>query len=231
MTEDTLSDLLIAADPGASAVSTDWAGLAHDVVRAERTRAAAHRRTVRRRRVAAAGLAALITVPTAAWAADRFFAQTGERGSPGMSENDTSEWVDPCAADFGAYARSLPPPAGLLPPPSSDWARVVDRAVASEQRSLAGDCAGRGARMQETGVRSLIVFRAQQDWMCEAVRADDAGDADAARRASRQVTAGWDALERLGVLADDTWRPWRAEAARGDLTHVREVTGERECAR
>ena len=103
MPTDDLGRILRESDPWSGDVEPALTRDVHaQIVAADRTLGA--RARTRRRRVAtiaAAGL--LIGVPTAAVAGVHFAAQTGFFGSPGMTEEDTSEWIDVCADDFPAY--------------------------------------------------------------------------------------------------------------------------------
>lgn len=226
MNDTELTALLIATDPDAVAppdrdrLTGLSLAMAREVASAEPRR---ERRRFTTRRLAAVGVAALVAVPTGAWAADRFLAQTGEFGAPGMTENDTSEWIDLCATDLGTYVRSLPRPSGELPA-GTTWDEVVDTVATDLLQTARTDCPSPGATMQETGVRSQFLFTAQGLWACSATKADDANDAAGVLAAGREVALVWDRLDALGVLGGTAadWAPFRERAASGDAAFLRE---------
>lgn len=222
--QDDLEALLRASAPPVPEPPERLAGLsaavAAEVVSSDRRYAARSRARRRRRRIAAVTAAAFVAVPTAAWAADRWLAQTGAFGTGQGEEVDRSEWIDPCAADFPDYVRSLPQPTDITLPPRTTWATVTGDYVAQTRRGTAGDCAGDGARMQATGVRADMVFLVQGRWVCEALRREDAGDRAGVRTAGREIARTYDALDRMGVFGDSNWRPLRDHAAAGDLADL-----------
>ena len=74
----------------------------------------------RRRRLVALGAAGAVLLPGVAAAATvHFAAETGHYGPAGMTENDTSQYINMCAADFPSYVASVAPTTRPLPPGTS----------------------------------------------------------------------------------------------------------------
>jgi len=236
--DDDLAMLLTGADP-----LTAWTDLAAPeawvAVTAERSVAVAAavvtssrrsraRRVVatRRRRIIAVGLATVVLAPTTAYAAHRFLAQTGAFGKPGMTENDTSEWIQVCASDFPAYVLTLAPSTGALPH-GQTW-HDLGRDLGPKMQTQAGCPGGSrgsatpGELMQDTGIRSAYLFAAGGLWGCEAVAANGRGEDVAARHAAKEFANTFDAQQALGVFGDDGWRRFRDAGASSDYTVVKQ---------
>lgn len=166
------------------------------------------RRPWPRRRGAVIGgtVAALIAIPTAAYAGSRLFAaETGRYGGPGMTENDTSQYIDVCAVDFSAYLHALPAPTDQ-PPPGWTWSTVADRLASQIRQQSAADCAGPGAVMQRTGLRAQFYLFAQQRWERAGLTEHRAGHDDAARKDLRLAALMMERLDELHSWGDDGWQ-------------------------
>ncbi|EFC85911.1 hypothetical protein [Parafrankia sp. EUN1f] len=196
------------------------AGSAH---RAATTRAPRHNPTwadqagARRRRVLVATLATLALLGTAAFTfGDDLVARTGMFGSPGMTENDTSEWLNTRASDFREVMESLQPTDIPLPAGRS-WQPVIDNNVANGQRE--------GGLMQVTGVRAAFAFYAECVWDYEWLVARQAGDSGRVDRAVEVMggMASWPIVVATdGGGVRDWLRNVADAAARGDEGPVRQ---------
>ncbi len=164
-----------------------------------------------RRRVAVAGLAAAALLGTAAFTfGDELAARTGLFGSPGMTENDTSEWLNTGASDFREAMESLRP-ADIPLPAGRSWQPVIDREVANGQRER--------ALMQVTGVRATFASYAICVWDGEWLAARGAGDSARAGRAVGVMRGmpAWPIIVAVdGGGVRDYLRDTAEAAARGD---------------
>jgi hypothetical protein len=169
----------------------------------------------RRHRRWAAGLAVLaIAVPTTAYAADRFLAQTGEHLAA-STENDTSEVINVCAADFPTYVLSLPQPTDPAPA-GMTWTDVGH--IVAERYSSGPDCApgGVGALAFETGIRNSYYRYAESVYLCRAVRDHDAGRSESGLANARLFATMMDRSEELGTFGDENWKPYRDAGRTGN---------------
>lgn len=202
-----LDQRLRAADPAAEAVD-ELEHLSLAMVREVIAGMAPHRpRLPRRGRGAIVGavVAILLGVP-AAYAGSRLFAaETGQYGAPGMTENDTSQFIDVCAADFPAYLHSLPTPSDP-PPPGWTWSRVADRLAIRIHDESATDCAGPGSVMQQTGLGSRFYLFALERWEHAGITAHRAGREDAAKQDLRMAALMMQRLDELRIWGDDGWQ-------------------------
>jgi hypothetical protein len=124
----------------------------------------------------AAALAAAVFIPSAAVAAVvHFAAETGEYGPAELTESDTSQYIDLCAADVREYMAASTP-TGVPLPAGTSWAAIADRFLASVQQ----DCGpgGVGITTQETAVAGFFLSGASCAWAGEFVEADRMGSAD-----------------------------------------------------
>lgn len=197
--------------------------MARETVHAERVRSgrvlADRRRVNGRRRLLAVGLAAALAVPATAWASG-FLAQTGWFGAPGMTENDTSEWIDVCAEDFPEYFRTQIPVPTDAAPEGWTWQQVGDDILEAKAAGNAADCAESGVNQQVTGLKSDYYWWAQDTWMCRAVEAYEAGDEEGFRANAALAADTVERLGDLGVLGDDGWRPIQDGLRAGDFDVV-----------
>lgn len=222
---DNLEQLLRGSRPQqsveeATGYATHSRSLAHDIVQLERQQGA-RRVTQRRRRLIGIAAAAAVPIPSTAWAAG-YLAQTGWFGAPGMTENDTSEWIDVCAADFPEYFAAQIPVPTEAPPSGWTWQEIGQDILAAKQSANATDCARSGVNEQVTGLTASYYLWAQDTWMCRAVEAHEAGD-EAAFRSNAALAAGtMDRLLDLGVYGDEAWRPIRDGLVSGDVDVVKE---------
>lgn len=189
--------------------------IARTVVLDDRVARARRRATRRRRRIAGVTITLLLAVPPAAYAASQFLARTGYFGAAGMTEHDTSEWIDVCAPDVAAYVHSLPHPTDA-PPPGMTWAQVADEVATQLRDEAAGDCPTPGAVVNETGVRSRFFFLAEGHWARAALADHAAGREQQARERARMVALQLTRLDELGVWGDDHWESVRDVALRAD---------------
>ena len=168
----------------------------------------------RKRRIAAIA-AVFVIVPGAAVAGQQFVARTGVFGAPGMTENDTSEWINVCAADFPRLLRSLPRPTEALPA-GSTWDAVATEVVRDNVAGVGQGCHGKASMVQESMLRADFTVVAQGHWTCAAVEQHAAGHDSEALRAAREVAATYDRLAAAGKFGDKNWKPLRDAAYRGD---------------
>ncbi|CAI7974241.1 conserved hypothetical protein [Frankia sp. Hr75.2] len=164
-----------------------------------------------RRRVVVAGLAAAALLGTAAFTfGDELAARTGLFGSPGMTENDTSEWLNTGASDFREVMESLRP-ADIPLPAGRSWQPVIDQTVANGQREA--------ALMQVTGVRAAFAWYAICVWDGEWLAARGTGDSARAGRAVGVMRGmpSWPIIVAVdGGGVTDSLHDIAEAAARGD---------------
>lgn len=201
-------DAAVPADVGDA-----MADLAHAVSAGDL--APAPRRRRRGRRTTLVLVAACLVVPAAGAGAYLVSAHTGVFGKPGMTENDTTEFLDTGAPDFPQVVRTLEP-RGLPVPAGWDWGREADLAVRRFRTSPDGS----GVVVQETGVSSRFAYRARCAWTWALVRRTRAGDAAGAAAALAVMRGSVDwplvvATDGGGVR--DAFRRIDAAASRGDL--------------
>ena len=225
--DDQLGTMLTRIDPyaGSSPSSHELASasvaVAHAVVAADRAAALQARRAKRRNRLVALALAGTVVVPTSAWAGYHFAAQSGLFGAPGMTENDTSEFIDVCASDFPDFFATLAVPSDA-PPSGLTWRQVGDRIVATKKESTVNDCPPKGPGLMEqtTGLKSQYYLYAQDVWICRALRDRATGD-DAGFRSNAALAATtMDRLDAMGIYGDDNWQPFRDALKSGDTAVI-----------
>jgi hypothetical protein len=158
-----------------------------EVVEADRTLLGRVRGLRRRHKVAAAATAvAIVLVPSGAWAAQHFLAQTGTYGNPALNPEleDGSERIDTCARDFAAYVATLAP-TDLPAPPGHSWSAYAAQVARSYTQD--GTCTpGVQGTTQATGLRVDLLNSAASDWGCVLVWADR--DRDPATEAAARET-------------------------------------------
>jgi hypothetical protein len=189
----TLAGPAPATDPDVAAALDE---LVAGIPAAARRERLARRRHRNRRAAAVVGAVVALGTAAAGWG---HFAHTGWFGVPGMTEHDTSEWIDLSAPDLreavdGIVARDLPLPAGVT---RADGVAYVSRPY--------------DAQVTATGLRSQYEGWARCAWLTAWERADGRDDAAAAGRAA-------DALE-----ASAAWPATVATDGGGVVDHVREV--------
>jgi hypothetical protein len=142
----------------------------------QRGRAAELRaRRRRRNRVVMTGTALVLAGSVgAAAAAGLWTTRTGEFGPGNTTETDTSEYFDTAAPDFPDLLRSKYPDLAL--PDGVDMEQLV-------QQQVTGLRSDGGTYVQETGLAATAVFFAMCHWQDVWLRADEAGDGEAARTA------------------------------------------------
>lgn len=196
---DELGTLLTASAPPApdhAATTALSATLAREVVAADRGLQGRIRGLRRRHKVATAvTAAAIVLVPTGAFAAQHFLAQTGTYGNPASAPGlvDGSEYINACAKDFAAYVATLAP-TDVPAPPGHRWADYAQQQA--RQYTSDGTCSpGVTGTVQETSLRVGMLSSASGDWGCSLVWADQDHDRTAATRA-RQVMVKLDSEAR-----------------------------------
>lgn len=190
--------------------------MARDVVHHERTRAARRRgRLLSRKRLIGITAAVAVAAPATAWASG-FLAQTGWFGAPGMTENDTSEFIDICATDFPQYFQTRIPTPSDEPPSGWTWQEVGADIVATTQRANAADCAESGVVEQVTGLQSRYYWWAEATWACRAIEAHEAGDEAALKSNAAKAGTMLERLDALGVLGGD-WSDIKTAYRDGDV--------------
>lgn len=214
-----LEQLLFDSDPITQEVGTQVSGellaqLAAETVAEGTGREAVARRSRRKRKIIAASVG-LVLVPGIAAASGAYLAKTGVFGQPGMTENDTSEYIKVCAPDFPAYFATLPAPT-VAPPPGLTWGQVERFIVHKLQHSAAQECRDGGLVMQATGLQREYLLSAWTVYDCRAYNAHKDGDTatmltnmHAAGRTMDQIASGHG-------FGDNNWIPWRDAELRGD---------------
>jgi hypothetical protein len=207
-TSDPLGDLLTAAAPPAPDPVRDPArvdqlslALARAVVESDRTIRGRVRGLRRRHKLAAATIAAAtVFVPTGAWAAQHFLAQTGRFGNPALNPDfeDGSELINTCVDDFTAYVTTVAP-TDLPAPPGHTWAGYASAVARSYTSGGACPAPGEGT-VQDSSLRLDLLARASADWGCTLVWADEDGDSTTASSARRQMLALDARARRLSSL-------------------------------
>jgi len=190
-----LGALLTASAPPApdhAAAAALSATLARQVVQADRGLQGRIRGLRRRHKVAtAATAAAIVLVPTGAFAAQHFLAQTGTYGDPVLNPGlqDGSEQIDLCAEDLTDYVATLAP-TDLPAPPGHSWKEYTDRVARGYPND--GGCTGSNqGTVQETSLRLELLSAVSGDWGCSLVWAGEDHDSSAAMEA-RRVMVGVD---------------------------------------
>jgi hypothetical protein len=203
--EDHLGALLSASAPPAPGIPADRlaglsAALAHEVVGGERSLQGRVRGLRRRHRVAAGvATAAIVFVPTGAWAAQHLLAQTGRFGNPAVNpDEDRSELINTCAADFAAHVNTLAPP-DLPAPPGHSWHEYATAVAKGYTSDVACSHTTEGT-VQDTGLRLDLLARASADWGCALVWADEDGNRAAMHRARKQMLDVDSAARRLSTV-------------------------------
>lgn len=175
---DGLADLAL-ADPAAdSQLDPARARLIVARVVAAETAALERRQSHRWRRRAgrvSLGVVVLALAGTGVAWAGGWLTETGQYGLPGLTEEDTSQWLNVVAPDFVDYAAGLWPE-GVSLPPGYDLDQVAraeaawQQQVSVEAAAEAGDPGG-AVWQQVTGVQAGFAFTAQCAWMDQAVMA------------------------------------------------------------
>jgi len=166
------------------------------------------RRTLVAGAVAGAVLAAGGVAAAAVWTS----AHTGRHGTAGLSENDTSEWLDVAGEDFPSVARHL---GQSFPFPPGDGGDAY----------IPGQFPHTGL-MQVSGVQRTLAMDAACAWQGYWLQEHDAGraaEADAAVTRLQQVPT-WSAITANSASSVVALYRTAAEAARsGDAATVRQV--------
>lgn len=157
------------ADIAAPSVALDTA-LEDMAVQIKRT---PYPRRRRHQALVAAAISGSLVLATPA-AANWVSARTGWFGSPGMTENDTSELLRPDSPEIAAivenHGRDYPLP------PGGSYAGVVER--------LRRHTRERGPELtQDTGVRAMVAWESVCQWEGLWLSADNAGETDRRRNA------------------------------------------------
>ncbi|WP_460934164.1 hypothetical protein [Phycicoccus ginsengisoli] len=204
--DDTLGALLTAAAPALPELDPDrTAGLARalaaEVVEADRTLRGRVRTLRRRHKVATvATAAAIVLVPSGAWAAQHFLAQTGTYGNPAVNPDfeDGSEMINLCAKDFPEFVSTLAP-TNLPTPPGHSWAEYAKRVAKNWDGD--GSCAtARAGYVQATSLQSDLITQANDDWGCSLVWAARDGDPKGAATARAAMLALAAEEERITTI-------------------------------
>jgi hypothetical protein len=226
---DHLDTLLKASDPyAASPASRDViteasVAVATAVVAEDRSLQGRARAARRRRRIALATAFAAVAVPATAWAGYTFAAQSGLFGAPHQTENDTSEWIKVCAADFPEYFATLPQPKDA-PPEGLTWTEIGHRIVAQKQTANAQDCASSGVMEQRTGLIGSYYMWAENTWECRAVRDHAAGNDAGFRKNAANAATMMTRLDGLGLYGDENWKTYREALLKGDFAKINEFS-------
>ena len=151
-----LDELLRASAPPVHV--PDSAAAARDVA-AEVARR--HRpRPLRKRAALVAAVAGVVLVPATA-AAAIYGARTGHYGLPGMTENDTSQYINVSAPDIRSYVATLELRTQPLPP-GTTWDGIATNFISS----FSAECPprGPGAETQVTGIRNDLLEASACPW-------------------------------------------------------------------
>jgi hypothetical protein len=199
------------AEFAGEAYAATVAALARTIATGEPARPRSRRRFALR--VAAIAVAA-IAIPVASAVGYGISAHTGLFGSPGMTENDTTEWLRTDAPDFGRVAARLVP--NLPLPAGASWRDEVRNEVRIG-RSAPG-------LVQVTGVRSDFEAYARCSWVQAWVNAYLRDDAAKAAHTAAVIarSADWPALAATDGGGTRAHVRALATAARhGDVGHLR----------
>jgi hypothetical protein len=190
---DELGALLTASAPPTpdhTAAAAHSATLAREVVGADRGLQGRIRGLRRRHKVATAvTAAAIVLVPTGAFAAQHFLAQTGTFGNPALNPDleDGSERINICAKDFAEYVATLAPRT-VPATPGHSWQEYAE--VTAHSYTKEGGCTGTNQGLvQETMLRTQLLGMASGDWGCSLVWAGEDHDRSAASTARAAMVA------------------------------------------
>ncbi|HEX5596168.1 MAG TPA: hypothetical protein VFX61_09170 [Micromonosporaceae bacterium] len=224
--DDELDRLLALADPAPNRVATDGDAallvgeLARSVLAQEQRPAPtvnrAGRRHRRRRSAIVAGLVAALTLGIGGVAFGYVSkARTGKFGLPGMTENDTSEWLRTDAVDFRQVVEELRP-TDLPLPVNESFTPAVDLLIKNYGNER--------AVIQVTAVRSHYASYAACSWEAEWLAAHTEADRDRMDRAVEVLRSvpSWPAIVAVdGGGVRELHRDIAEAAARGDDAVVR----------
>jgi hypothetical protein len=158
---------------------------------------------VRARWRIAIAVAVVVVVPVASAVGYQLSAHTGLFGAPGMTENDTSEWLRADAPDFGDVAAKLIPDLPL--PRGASWQAELARQVEQGQAEP--------ALVQVTGVRATFEAYARCTWVGAWTSAFKRADQRAALRAAAVIEES------------ATWPATVATDGGGVIEHIRSLAG------
>lgn len=175
-------------------------------------------RWLRKRRALVAAVAGVVLIPAAAAAAIHG-AQTGRFGLPGMTENDTSQYIDMCAPDIRSYVGTLEPRTQPLPP-GTTW----DRLAAQFISSFSSECPpkGPGSETQVTGIRNGLLEFSTCPWEHWALSAPPATAASNLSRADQMLANLQVEEHKVNPHGTDGWQHYRdmyAHASRSYLNY------------
>jgi hypothetical protein len=179
-------------------------------------REAVARRAKRKRRIVA-GAAGLVLVPGIAVASGAYLSETGVFGKPGMTENDTSEYIKVCAPDFPAYFATLPTPS-VAPPAGLTWQQVEQFVVRKIRTSEGAGCRDGGVVMQVTGLKEEYLLTAWTVYDCRAYQAHQRGDTAAMVTNMHAAGRTMDEIAAAHGFGDDNWKIWRDAENNADAT-------------
>lgn len=182
--------------------------VAREVVAADRGLQGRVRGLRRRHKVATAfTAAAIVLVPTGAFAAQHFLAQTGTYGNPALNGEfeDGSERINICAKDFADYVATLAP-STIQAAPGHSWQEYAE--VTARSYTQEGGCTGTNQGLvQETMLRTQLLTMASGDWGCSLVWAGEDHDRSAASTA-RAAMVGLDSEARRLSPQEGTVGTW-----------------------
>ncbi|EAQ00757.1 hypothetical protein JNB_11299 [Janibacter sp. HTCC2649] len=190
----TQSDPLADNPPDTERLSALSTALAHDVVEADRALKGRRLGLLRRHKWAAIAAAAVVVVPTTAYAASALFAHTGTFGDPVRNPDfeDGSEYIEMCAADYSTYVTSVAP-TDLPAPPHHPWASYAPTVM-----KVLGGCEGTSSgTFQASQVALSYIAQAHNDWGCAYVWATEDGDTAGARTAHDGMNTLTQAADRI----------------------------------
>ena len=226
-----LADLLATSRTTAEQQATDEVAVDH--APAPITLAAARARRARRLALRAGALGSVLVVSGAcvAAAAGLIDLHTGFFGSPGMSENDTGEFLDISSPNLGPlmqrYAGDMPLAPGYSLDPLIE--QVHDLGVHDGARDDSGVV--HGGLMQADGIASEVAYYSACTWDRSWLGAHAAGDQDAQDRATAVIAAvpTWPVIVRTaGDQATlDAFESAADAARRGDATTMRSYADSR----
>ena len=155
-----------------------------------------------RRRVVAT-VVGLVLVPAVAVAGVlHFTAQTGKYGAPGMTENDTSQYINMCAGDIDRYVATLYPTEQALPP-GTTWSQIASDYISTFRSSCPP--AGPGATTQVTGIKMSLLGESTCPWEHWALHAPGLTEAADLKHTDRALADVQVAQHQVNPHGDSGW--------------------------
>jgi hypothetical protein len=212
---DDLEEMLRASAPIVSVEGCETA--AREVASEVAERYRPHRKH-RKRRTLAAVATAMVLIPAAAAAAVvHFTAETGRFGSPGFTENDTSQYINMCASDIGRYVTTLEPTTRPLPP-GSTWGGIAAKYVAGFRSGCPPQ--GPGETTQVTGIKTTLLVMSTCPWERWALAAPPASRVADLRRVDAMLADTQGAEHQVNPHGTSGWQQSKRHYAHASLAFL-----------